>query len=365
MQRGTGEAAVVEGGPFDGAKIFDGIIFNRNQAIIGIRLVNDDGTWADVPSYNVDLAYLPHWHDQGRGIPRIATCLLKWMDLQDIHDFLRRGLKRASSIGLKFKKEEGEAGLGNEVITAEDDTNVAAAGPGTTVVSGAAQPAGTPQIYYEEVEGGEMYYLNSTTGEEIDALEYKSPHPNVEAFIERTERECVASVGWLYELLDLSQTGRAPTRLACDIANHSIWQQQSAAIPRAYRAVCYALAKAMKNGFLSRNEAGNDPYKWEFGLPKEVSVDAGNDEAADRENSKLGTTSKTILAQKRGWHRRDILRQRQTEIVENAVTAAAIEKETAGKVTFDKAMDLLEQRNPNGITPPDPPEPREPDGDEK
>jgi hypothetical protein len=333
------ENSTVQGGQFSGAKIFDGIILDRNDRMIGLRLTSEDGTWTDVASYNCDLAYLPDWHDQARGIPRIATSLLRWMDLQDIDDFLRRGMKRAASIGLKFKKEEGEAGLGNEVITVEEDTLVPA---------GAGTPLNTdPQIAYEEIEGGEMYYLSSTTGEEIDALKYENPHPNAEAFIERVVREAVASVGWLLELLDLSKTGRAPTRLACDLANQSIWKQQRAAQRRAKRAISYAIAKGMKEDFVSKNQDGLDPYLWEFGLPKQISVDAGNDQAAIRENLKLGLTSKTIEAQKGGYHRREILRNRVDEILEMVEAAEAI----AGKkpqLGFDRAMDLLEQRNPNG-----------------
>jgi hypothetical protein len=133
-----------------------------------------------------------------------------------------------------------------------------------------------------------MYYLNSESGEEIDALKYENPHPNTEAFIERIERGAIGSVGWFYELLNLSESGRAASRLVCDLANQSIWERQSAGRRRAKRAIVYAIAKGMKNGFLSKNQDGIDPYLWEFGLPKQLSVDAGNDEQADRENLKMG-----------------------------------------------------------------------------
>jgi hypothetical protein len=226
------------------------------------------------------------------------------------------------------------------VLTAEEDAG-AAGQPGSRVSGG--EP---PQVVYEEIEGGEMYYLSSTTGEDIEALAYENPHPNSEAFIERVVRESVASVGWLYELLDLTQTGRAPTRLACDIANQSIWEQQSGGYRRAKRAIVYAVAKGMKNGFLSRNEDGIDPFLWEFGLPKQLSVDAGNDEQADRENLKMGTTSKTILAQKKGYHRSEILRQREAELTELIETAKGI-NQAHPEVSFDRAMELLEQRAPN------------------
>jgi hypothetical protein len=108
-----GDADVVKGGRFDGAKIFDGVIFDRNQAMIGLRIVNlESGTYEDIPAFNCDLAYEPKWSDQVRGIPRIAVGLLKWFNLQDIDDFLLKGMKRAAAVGLKFKREEARPAWG-------------------------------------------------------------------------------------------------------------------------------------------------------------------------------------------------------------------------------------------------------------
>lgn len=344
---GQGPNSTVSGGPFDGAKIFDGVILDRNDRMIGLRIISADGNVQDISAYNADLAYEPTWCDQGRGIPRIATSLLKWMNLQDIDEFLQRGMKRAASIGLKFKNEGGEAGLGNEVITAETDPD-AATGLGTneTLATGGEQP----KVYYEELEGGEMYYLDSSTGEEIEPLNYQNPHPNSEAFVERLQRGSISSVGWLYELLNLSSTGRAPSRLACDIANQSVWERQSSGYRRWKRIIGYAVAKAMKSGYLSRNNDGGDPYKWEPGYPKHLSVDAGNDEQADRENLKMGTTSKLILAQKKGYHWTEINRQRKQEVLDLIATAREISTKNS-EVPFERAMELLEQRTPNGTPP--------------
>lgn len=350
--RGDGPNATVEGGPFDGAKIFDGVIYDRNLRMIGLRITSEDGEVTDIPSYSCQLAYEPKWHDQGRGIARVATGLLKWMNMQDIDEFLQRGMKRAASIGLKFKSEDGQGAVGNEVVTSEDDPNPPA---GSDLTAGDG-PAG-PKIYYEEVEGGEMYYLNSSTGEEIEGLDYKNPHPNSEKFVERIIRGSLASVGWLYELLNLSSTGRAPSRLACDIGNVSISDRQSTGYRRWRRAIIWAIAKGMKNGFISRNDDGIDPYLWEPGYPKPLSVDAGNDEQADRENLKLGTISKSLIAQKKGHHYKDIERQREEEIRDLIASARAISKDNP-EVPFEKVLELLEQRTPNGS--PMPPRPNSP-----
>jgi len=338
----------VQGGRYDGAKIFDGVISDRNGGLIALRIVNDDGTVTDISSYNSDLAYEPDWHDQGRGIPRIASHLLRWMSRQDIDEFLMRGMKRAASIGLISKTEEGEA-IGNEVLTSEVDEQV---DPNATQIAGGTPP----QIAYEEVEGGEMYYLSSRSGEALESLKYENPHPNSEAFIARIEREGMVSIGWLYELINVGQTGRAPTRLACDMGNASIRDRQSTGYRRWKRATSYAIAKAMKEGFLPRNDAGADAYAWEPGFPKELSVDSGNEEQADRENLKLGTTSKSILLQKKGLHRREIERQRLEEI-EDLIAMAQSITQRHPEVPFERAMELLEQRSPNPAAQSRPPAP--------
>jgi hypothetical protein len=339
-------SGVVSGGRFDGAKIFDGVIYDKNMRMIGLRISGEDGQTTDISSYSADLTYEAVWHDQGRGIPRVAVSLLRWMNLQDIDEFLQRGMKRAAAVGLKFKRETGEAGTGNEVITSEEDAS-SANGANGTVVSGEAHP----QVYYEEIEGGEMYYLNSTTGEDIEALDFKNPHPNSEKFIERIQRGSLLSVGWSYELMNLNSTGRSPSYIACALANKSIGKRQATVARRWRRIITYAVAKGMKEGFISRNDDGLDPYLWEPGLPAEITPDTGNVDQADRENLKMGTTSKTIITQKRGYHRREIDAHRQAEVMDLIETTREI-KATAPEVPFEKIMDLLEQRSPNGTPPP-------------
>lgn len=333
--RRSGQTDVVDGGPFDGAKIFDGIITNRNGRCIGVRILGDDNTWTDISTSNADLAYEPIWPDQCRGIPRIAVGILSWMSLQTINEFIQKGVQKATSIGLIHKNAEGEADIGNQIMT-EEESPTAADGE-------------TRKIHYEEVEGGETYYLSAPDGESIEHLVYKNPHPNTEAFIERLTRGSVASVGWFLELLNLTSTGRAPSRILCDLANQNIWSRQCTGYRRWKRAINYAIAKGMKIGQITKNQDGADPYQWEPGLPKPLQVDAGNDAQADRESLKLGTTNRAILAQKNhGLHYREIDKQRETELGETIEMAIRISQKYP-QVSFDRALELAEQRSPNPI----------------
>lgn len=326
---------VVQGGPFDGAKIFDGIIVNRNARCIGVRILAEDGTFTDVSANNADLAYEPLWPDQGRGIPRIAVGLLTWMNLQTINEFIQKGVIRAAQVGLIMKNAEGEAEIDNQIITQEDQ-------PGET--------DSERKVSYETIADVETYYVSASDGEEIDFLNYKNPHPNTEAFVERITRGSIASVGWFIELLNLQSTGRAPSRILCDLANQNIWSRQCTGYRRWKRAINYAIAKAMKIGQVPKNEEGADSYQWEPGLPKPLQVDAGNDAQADRESLKLGTTNRAILAQKNhGLHYRELDDQREIEVSETIERAMRIH-EKYPEVSFDRALELFEQRSPNPIS---------------
>jgi hypothetical protein len=324
----------VSGGAFDGSRIFDGIIFDRNSRCIGLRIVDEDGeSHEDISAFNADLAYEPRWADQARGIPLVAVSLLNWMSLGEIDEFLLRGTKIASSVGLIKKTSEGEA-LPNEHYTEE----LAVSADGVT-----------RKVGYEEIEGGESYYLSAPDGEEIEGLDYKNPHPNVEAYIARRMRGALASIGWHIELLDLTSTGRAPTRLLADLANQTIWSRQCTAYRRWKRAIAYACFKMMKHGYLSRNDDAVDALRFEPGLPKPLSVDAGNDAQADREALKLGLTTKAIITQKwHGVHFRAIDKQRELELRSTIEAATGINKDFP-QLSFDRAMELLEQRSPNPI----------------
>jgi hypothetical protein len=106
----------------------------------------------------------------------------------------------------------------------------------------------------------------------------------------------------------------------------------------------------MKHGFIPRNDNGADAYMWEFGLPARLTVDQGNDEQAAREAIKMGLSSKAIEAQKRGYRAEMIEQQRLEEIERNAEAARKlVAKYGADGMTFDRAMELIEQRSPNPV----------------
>lgn len=338
------EGDTISGGPFDGAKIFDGIIMDRNMRTIGVRITGDDGTFRDVSIFNADLRYDPEWHDQGRGIPLLARPLLSWLNYQDTREFLQRSLKRAAAMALSFKSRGGDA-VETGLPGMEEEDQVMTNPNGKDA---AGNPVSSTQIWTQEIEGGEMTFLSTENQEEVTGIQYEVPHQNVQEFVRDIVRGGLYSIGWHYELLNLGETGRAPTRLLADLANQTVWARQSVLYSRWKRAVTYAIAKAMKHGFISQNDV--DPYAWEPGFPRQISVDQGNDRQADRDDLKTGMTSKHRIAQKGGYHWTELDRERDAEmraLIDRADALVAYAKGKNRDISFDKAMELLEQRSPN------------------
>jgi len=202
------------------------------------------------------------------------------------------------------------------------------------------------------IAGGEFTYMRANSGEKLEPLRSERPHPNTEKFIERLERRIMLALGWSYDLLDLTAISGAPSRLLKDLAMRSVQDRQRNLKRRALRAVRYAVCKGMKTGKIPKyygQSADGDMLKWDFEMPGEISIDTGNDEAADRENLKLGTTNLSIIFAKKGLGNfKKVTRQTMKEICNWDELAQELVSATAGRISYDKAMEMFTQRTPNG-----------------
>lgn len=348
-KRITGQRGEVMEGDFKGATIFDGIILDRNNRCIGIRVLNDDGTFRDISSYNADLAYEPAWSDQVRGIPRIAASLLRWMNLQEIDEFIQAGVKRASGYSMVIKTVDADASTMNTALTEME--SAAASDSSATITDGSASER---KVYLEEIAGGggAFLHLDSTQGESIEPIKYDNPHPNVEAAIKRIQRGSLASVGWPYELLCLDDTGRAATRLLADLANMTISDRQETGLRRWRRIIGYALAKGAKNKFIPNPPDPRDFALWMPGFPKQISVDAGNDVKSAIELCKFGISVDSVEVAKLGYHIDFIEEQQEQSLMRKIAMAKRVQAEIGEGVTFMDCMQMVRQNNPNPVSQP-------------
>lgn len=325
----TGNAEVIPDGDFKGAKLVNGCILSQAGRVIGYRIQTGDRMedFTDFSTYSCQLLFEPEWQSQQRGVPRVGRVILDWFDVQDIDGFLKRGVKLDASQGLIHYSESGVADTAETAISDND--------------SGATDT----DLRIETREGGEIRYFKANAGEKIESFSSDRPHPNTEAFIARIERRGLLAVGWFYELLDPSKIGGASVRLIQDQARASVRNRQKTIRKRAKRAVTYAVALAMKNKLIPRNDS--DWWKWDFELPAQITVDAGYDRQADVEDLKLGLTTKASIAAKSGkwWEDTDAQRDREFDAL---LTRAKAHAEKFN-LPLEYVLERLEQRNPNPV----------------
>jgi len=328
-------------GRFEGAKIHNGIIVDDRERTIGVRLraCSASGEQGyDLPIQNCQLMFEPEWRAQFRGIPPIGHCLLDALDGQDIDVFLKRLVKRASSVGLKQTTVGGEPPLNSDqIVRTVPDTD-----------DGFSQPV---SIQIERRIGGEDYYLQAGAGEDIEVLDFKTPSVETEAFIQRLERRVFASVGWFYELIDPATLKGAVVRLIQDQVRHSIFQRQKNLLKRARRAVQYAVARGMEIGEIPRNDTdmGGDFLKWNFNLPAQITVDQGYDDMSDQGNFRLGITTLSAVCEKKGKLWEQVRAQRTLEninLIDEAVALVEHAKAAGQDLTFREAIDLMQFDGP-------------------
>jgi hypothetical protein len=347
---GLGQGGEITSGPFKGAKLFDGIIMDNNNRILGIRITGEDEQYTDISIFNADLRCDAEWHDQGRGIPLLGRPMLRFMNYQDTQEFLERAVKRIAAQNITARTKSGDAVESALNIIQSDDLSTQPP-TGQTIEAGAlaGSQAGTSRVHTELIEGGEILYMSTDSGEEIKGVEYQNPHPNTAEFLKATIQGGLNAIDWYIELIRLGDTGRASTRMLCDLGNASIRNRRDTLRPRWQRAVSYAIAKGMQNGLIPKND--DDPFSFTPGMPKNLSVDEGNDEQADRENLKMGTTSKHHIAQRHGHFWKQIDKERDEELKAAIDRANELVQYSVfngqPQLSFEQAMELLEQRAPN------------------
>jgi hypothetical protein len=200
-------------------------------------------------------------------------------------------------------------------------------------------------------------------------MQFENPHPNIEAYVVRKLRENIYGLGWLFELIDVSSTGRAPTRLACDLANNNIWNLQMPGEERLSWFTKFAIITGIKNKHIPAPNApplSDDPYRWTFGYPKEISVDQGNDVTASLNRLRYGLTSQRVESARYGYVLKRIRRDRQKEVaalIEDAAGAVKQAKAAGHDLPFVKAMEMFWMPSANSASMPSQPAQSKPEPD--
>ncbi len=357
---------VVEEGAYKGAGIYNGIIRVAGKPV-AIRVIgyNDKGEQIhnDFPLDKfTHYACEQEFFGQGRGLPRTAAAVLRWIEKEHIDEQFMKGIMNASERTVIHQLAPG-ADAATSRGNAVEETRVTG-----TQLDAWGQPTGSSEdqsVFVERSPDGTVTYI--AADESLQGLSYDCPHPNVENFAIRVLMECLADLGWSWPLIDTSLTGRAPTRLETSKANNSISERQSIQEIRSVKFFQYAIKIGMMRGHIPHNNSATDCYKWAVGFPALMSVDSGNDVTSALNRLKMGLTTERIEAAKDGYIAKHLRRQRRKEVKE-LLQAASDAQSFANSLpggelfTFDQAMNLFYQNSPN---PPQPVQPAQTSADTK
>ena len=347
--------------PFNGARIIDGIIVDRNMCRIGVRILgfDDNGkmAYADTPAENIHINFESDWSDQIGFIPQLAVAIMSIVNVQDFDYYITQAMILASALAVTRKSKDGKPmGSGiqeTEFYDPSRDPNC----PPPVGTSGGPRRG----LRARELEiGAGLVELATDNDESLEAVCFDRPSMQEEAFVERVERGYLAK-HWPYDMFYAKELGRAFVRAVGQQIQSIVHARQRAGrrfidwlIPR-------RIAWAMKNGLLPENNAASDPYKFHIMWPAEFTTDEGNDRQADRDDLKMGLTTRAKVIGKHGGNPEHYEEMRYDE--EDRVATMA--EQLAAKHKFlDEAgwLERLDQRSPNPLQLP-PEKKQNPDAD--
>ena len=284
--------------------------------------------------------------DQLRGVPKLGCAVAKLRDYDETDLYTLNKVKIEGMQTLRSKRDRG--GSLNDLsrtYTNEDDS-----GNKTTV---------------EKHQWGQIWRL--AQGEDVDAIEMRSPNSQHVAYMEHQLRSIAAALSLPYEYLMLIFTsGSFSAQRAAMLHAQHTFRQVHAMVTRCFlqRLWNWRIAKAIKAGRLDPapvNDRGvSEWFKVQWSLPWFGWVDPKSETAANKERWALGNTSLAEIARTEGKDRDRILDEKSADIQAALARAEAINNAHAeAGVTW---RDFINAGTPGVSTaatepPPPPPDP--------
>jgi hypothetical protein len=324
---------VTQKGKYEGYTIYDGVVVNGAGIPVAIQVLGTDESKDVIKPYGqFDLLFDAEWQDQYRGISRVARARYDWEDRDDIDEYIKRYIKLAASVGMKYKSADGTAhdSAFTDIPSTSETSETSEIQTGVNVTS---------------VNGGDILFFSSKDGEDIEMMENKNPSPEVEAVMKRITGRALFSVGWQPELIYPSGLAGAAARQIQDQTRKIIRKRQMILERRARKILLFGIATAMELGIIPKKTT-KDWMSWSFSTGNQLTIDGGNEAKADVENIKLGLDTYSNVCAKQGRDYYDVFTQTKVEGVEMVKLAEEMAKET-GK-SFDFCFGWMTQRTPNG-----------------
>jgi capsid protein len=299
----------------------------------------------DIPASKFILCFDPMRFDQYRGVPAFHAALTDIQDIKEIFEFEKIGVKWASAQTGVIQTETGEDNSGFDFDETSTDSNSNA-------------------IKTEAIEPGRLTRL--MLNEKLASFSSDRPSPAWQGLIKTLFREFANSVDLPYGFLfDLAGLGGPSARMESAQARRTFERWQDNVLVQRF-------GDPLKNMALSQGiERGDIPkslnwYKGAWQFPAHPTIDVGRESAAGINENRAGMLSKAKWYGDQGMDEDEEGQQIEIEARKTIRRAKAIANEE--DVPFEVALNLLEIRTPNGLTPPQEapsaPDPEEPEPDE-
>jgi capsid protein len=321
----------VDGGPYNGLKIEDGVITNTAGRAVAYRVNKDDQgkEFDDISARDLIHVFDRDFSEQQRGYPAFSHALdgiKNSMSSQEL-ETIRQNL--ISSI---FLVERTDA------IDSEDPAWDASVN--TTNQDG---------LFTETNEPGVRHIQSN---ESLELIKHEVPGDVWESFQDRIIRDSIVGIGWAYSLIWKSPGQGTAERAEVVRARKAVESRQKKLRHVAYRAITYAVGVASSQSRRTIQLPGN-MLKWSFNKPERLTVDDGRESRALLEAVEKGFLSAKDYHAFRGKSEEDHLRDQANSLVLKAKVARevsesnqegiAINPEDLGAAEANKQAPIMEE----------------------
>ena len=322
-------------GPYKGREERNGVITDKYGRMIAVHILGkkpeEDRFIAAGSAF---MSYRPTESDQSRGIPELCASIQNYADIKRLREYEMRAQQLQASYAVVERNETGQADLAEAAFTLPDS---------------AVDPSGSPSGLVTKTYGaGTVQYFKAMSGSGLELVAPSRPGKDAQDWEDKIVTQAFLAMEWEPSLgAALKEPGGAWARVILQKVNRAIQGNVDVEAKAKRIETAFALATAIENGLLPAPSDG-DFWSWNFkSTVPALTADSGNESSADRDAYKLGLDSLQGIITSRGEWWEELREQREIELRDLLTRAKAVQGDFP-ELTFTEALDLLEQRTPNG-----------------
>lgn len=249
----------------EAGSMVDGVKLDDSGTPLAYRLLNDNGSFTDLPAEHVLHIFDPDAASQVRGFPSLQHSIPHLLDEQELLALEKHAVKDCSDIT-------------RVLTTGRDDAE------DSDFRLGGASAERSDSAWLQRILGGKMVTLQP--GEDIRPFESNRPSPTFTGFLEHLRRDSALGMIPFEFAADSSALSGSGVRLTVAKADRRFSYRQTLLIDRLLRPLwLWVIGHAITAGKL---EAVENWPEVNFCTPRRVTVDAGRETLQNREDVKAG-----------------------------------------------------------------------------